>query len=426
MKTFNWLTGTALIIIATLAGCRPSQQPTEQDKDVFKNEFTYDSEIHRIGSVVRFDQDNNTIQFWISEEEGLETVDEIERTANHLIISTHRSLIGSRDRFSKAGSFIRFGKMQYSSGDEGMGYIETDLNGDEITLTFAVEKMSTRSDEAEAVLRGEFKGTYATFTEEPLYNEWSFERKRNVLADARVIVREDGKADTYTLYDNSGNDVIEFRMPQNRRGLPTIFAIGDERSEEFNISFSNTGDIDLSMAYGSITAIPANENIKISFDITYEGNRTRAEYEGTFRIETAKTNRYIYDSGYPYGSLYDGAFLLTGLRTEKESESITFIFIPNGTEGMDTDIPELTISDLSLIGRENIDLRNTPGWYFEFDKISVGPYENEWKPAPVAGSCLTIIETEEGFYIDMELATEEPTFKYVSAIDLHYEGELSK
>jgi hypothetical protein len=119
-------------------------------------------------------------------------------------------------------------------------------------------------------------------------------------------------------------------------------------------------------------------------------------------------------------------FILTELRTEQEFGRMTLKFIPEGTDERYSDIPELTISDFSLIGQEKIDLRNTPGWYFEFDRIAVECYDNEWKPAPMEGSWITILESEDNIIINMELATEDPAFKYISTIDLYYEGTISK
>jgi hypothetical protein len=89
---------------------------------------------------------------------------------------------------------------------------------------------------------------------------------------------------------------------------------------------------------------------------------------------------------------------------------------------MYSDIPVLTITDSALIGKENIDMRNTGGWSFRFDKINVSRYENEWKPAPSKGSTLSITEDNGTYRIEITLETVEPTFKYVSTIDLHYEG----
>ena len=246
------------------------------------------------------------------------------------------------------------------------------------------------------------------------------------IAGAHVIFREDGGVDTYTLYDRSGIVAVEFTLPQSRRGLPTLFAMTEDADEAFRIRYNDKYDADMNLAFGSIIALADEDGLKVSFDITDNENRIRAEYEGSYTSSMVKANRYIYSSGSSYGSGYDGKFFLTELRTEQEFGKIILKFIPEGTDEMYSDIPELTITDFSLIGQEKIDLRNTPGWYFEFDRIAVECYDNEWKPAPIAGSWLSILESDNGIIIDMELATEDPTFKYISTIDLYYEGEISK
>ena len=217
-------------------------------------------------------------------------------------------------------------------------------------------------------------------------------------------------------------------LPQSRRGLPTLFNTKDESPEGIMISYYDRDKIDLSQAFGSITADINETSMNISFDISAESERIRAEYDGVYDLEIRKSNRYIYDSGYPYGSGYDGRFNLVELRTEYDFGKIVMKFIPYDTDERFADIPELTITDLSLIGQEMVDLRNTPGWYFEFDKMAVSCYENEWKPAASEGSYLTIMEAEDGdgIIVDLILSSEEPTFKYISTIDLHYEGLLIK
>lgn len=429
MNIFHRLSIASILlpgILFLLTGCKDPAPATPAEEAV-TNGFVYNGNEYSIGSVVRFDQDNNTTQFWISPEEGLVTVDEIEARGGHLILSTHMSYLGARDRFSKAGSFARFGNMQYAYGDEGMGYIETSLNGEEITILFAVESMTTRSeDETDAILKGSYKGTYATFSDTPLSNEWSSDRKRGAIASAKIIIREDGKADTYILNDNTGRSILEFKLPQYRRGLPTILSTDGKNPEEMSVTFADGSKADMTKVFGSVTANFDEGQTRISFDITSDGTRTRAEYEGPYSTEIIKANRYHYDSGYPYGSGYDGTFLLTDLKTVETPGKIVFKLIPYDTDERFADIPELTLTDLSLIGKEDIDMRNTPGWHFEFDKISVDCYENEWKPAPSAGSKLTILTTENGYLIDMEMSTEEPTFKYISTIDLHYEGPASR
>ena len=39
---------------------------------------------------------------------------------------------------------------------------------------------------------------------------------------------------------------------------------------------------------------------------------------------------------------------------------------------------------------------------------------------------MTILKSEDNIIINMELATEDPAFKYISTIDLYYEGPISK
>lgn len=426
------LTVSALAGLFCLFSCGKTPTPDSGRQDQYTNTFTLDGSEYTIGSVVRFDQDNNTVQFWISQEEGLTTVESIEEAGEYLVISTHKSYLGSRDRFTKAGTFVKFGNRRFAYGDEGLGYIETSFTEEEMSIEFAVENLNTKSDDAAeetaAALKGDYKGTYATYTEEALDNEWAMNLERFDVASAHVITREDGGVDTYTLYDRSGLVAVEFTLPQSRRGLPTLFSMTESVDKAFRIKYNNGNNADMTLAFGSITAIADENGLRVSFDITENETRIRAEYEGAYTSSMVKGNRYIYSSGSSYGSGYDGKFNLTELRSEQEFGKIILKFIPEGTDEMYSDIPELTISDFSLIGQEKIDMRNTPGWYFEFDRIAVECYDNEWKPAPMAGSWLTIKEMEDGdgIIIDMELATEDPTFKYISSIDLYYEGYISK
>lgn len=414
----------AAIAAALSLTCCKDPLPVVGEDVQYANEFVFNGTASSIESVVRFDQDNNTIQFWLSPSSGLTTVDEIEDVGDHVVISTHKSFIGSRDRFTKAGSFVRIGNSKFATGDEGMGYIESSVIGDTLTLKFAVESLVTKDgDESETVLYGEYKGVYSTFSDTALLNEWAVDRERKRLTSARFTEREDGGVDRFVLCDADG-DAIEFSLPQSRRGLPTLFNTSDTPMTGITMKYGEN-TIDVKDAFGSITAMIDESELKVSFDITYDSRRIRAEYEGEYEYASIKANRYIYDSGYPSGSGYDGRFGLEGLRISEFNGVLKMEFLPIGTDGRFSDIPELQISDMSLIGRTEIDLRNTPGWHFEFDKISVDSFENEWKPAPVAGSFLTIIETEDGYLVNMELATEEPTFKYVSTIDMYYEGPVT-
>ena len=67
MKTINWISSIAIIIMTLLSGCK-EPQPSNGNGQETANGFTYNDETIAIGSVVRFDQDNHTVQFWLSPE----------------------------------------------------------------------------------------------------------------------------------------------------------------------------------------------------------------------------------------------------------------------------------------------------------------------------------------------------------------------
>lgn len=427
IKNFiSFLSTFCLTAALTLTGCKEQEPEIKSgDTETYLNKFNFEGTSLGIGSVVRFDQDNNTVQFWISPDSGMTDIDEMTEENNCIILSVHKSYIGDRDRFTKNGSFVKYGNKVFAAGDSGIGYIETKVNGDTVALRFAVEKLHAKSEPAVA-LSGEYKGVFTTFTDTPYNNEWAIERDRSALASAKMTLREDGGCDTYTLYESNSNKAIEFTMPQSYRGSVALFNTTDKPVDGVTVKYDGGKTMTVSEAYGSITAGFDEEQMNVSFDLTYEGKRIRAEYTGPYSQETKKANRYIYSSGYTYETHYNGKFLFSELRLEKRNNSFVFKFIPEGTDEMYSDIPELTISDQSLIGKSDIQIRNTKGWHFEFDKINVDAYENDWKPAPTEDSRLTIYKTEEGYYVDLELATKEPTFGYLSTIDLHYEGPVTQ
>lgn len=422
---FSSVTLLCLAMIVTLSGCKEPAPSSDGDTtETIQNEFSFNGSSHSIGSAVRFDQDNNTVQFWLSPNSGMTDIDEMAEDGDCIVLSVHKSYLGSRDRLTKSGSFIKYGSEVYTSGDEGLGYIETEIKDDVLTLKFAVEKFPVKSETALA-LTGVYSGSFSIFEDQPYSNEWAIERDRSSLSSASLVIREDGGSDTYILYEGKNSKAIEFTMPQSYRGIDALFNTKDEPLDGVNVLYDGGKTMELSKAYGSINASFAEQGMDVSFDLTYEGKRIRAEYKGAYDTEIRKSNRYIYKSGYPYQDHYDGRFNLSELRIERKSNGYTFKFIPQGTDEIYSDIPELRITDLSLIGKSDIRLRNTEGWHFEFDKMMLDPYENEWKPAATEESTLTIYETKDGYYVDLELSTIEPTFKYVSTIDLHFEGPVT-
>ena len=432
-NTISSIAAVLAISMTLFTGCEKPGPATGTDEEVtYANEFIHEGSVYDIASVVRFDQDNNTIQFWISDKEGLTTIDQVADAGKHLVISVHKSYIGSRDRFTKAGSFVRFDNLGFSAGDEGYAYADCALTGDTLTLKFAVQNMLTRESAADLDISGEYRGTYSTYTEAPLNNEWTFERERTRLKEMEVIEREDGGEDTYKLYDITGQTAIHITLPQARRGLPTRFAIGTTALKGVSLSYNNGQTIPLDQAYGTITANFDDEesHAAISFDISYGDIRIRAEYAGAFNKKYIKANRYIYESGSAYGTGYEGKYFFSELRREAHGQTYIFKFIPQGTDEQWNKIPILRISDHSLIGKTDIDLRNTAGWSFDFDRfqaITCYDPKNEGKPAAAEGSKLSIYETEEGYYVDLELESLDPynLAGKPTTIDLHFEGPVT-
>lgn len=421
LRTYISTIGALILAAAVLfTSCKEPVEVNPAGGVSVENGFVFEGTRSDIGSVVRFDQDNNTVQFWLSPSEGVTDIDQM--GSDCLVLSVHKSYLGSRDRMTKAGSFVKCGGNIFSAGDDGIGYIETSIQGDSITLKFAVEKFSVRSDAPSLTLSGEYYGKFSTFNDEPYTNEWAIDRERRSIGQAEFILREDGGNDTFILYEDKDSRAIEFTIPQSRRGKTILFNTSEAPLEGFTARFSDGKEIDMTKVYGSVKADAAENSMKVSFDLTFNGERIRAEYDGVCKTIVKKANRYIYASGYPYSTNYDGKYFFSELRIEESYNSKTFKFIPEGTDEMYSDIPVLTITDSALIGKENIDMRNTGGWSFRFDKINVSRYENEWKPAPSKGSTLSITEDNGTYRIEITLETVEPTFKYVSTIDLYYEG----
>ena len=68
MNIFHRLSIASILlpgILFLLTGCKDPAPATPAEEAV-TNGFVYNGNEYSIGSVVRFDQDNNTVQFWLS------------------------------------------------------------------------------------------------------------------------------------------------------------------------------------------------------------------------------------------------------------------------------------------------------------------------------------------------------------------------
>ena len=184
--------------MTTINSCQKPDNGTENTKPAEKtNYFTYDGYSFEINSVVQYDKGDKNIELWLSPSAGLTTINEVKSAGDYVVLNTHSSFLGNKDRFNATNSkssFIRFGEnLQFSYGKTGTAYIEVSINGNEITLEFLAQKLySKASDASAAMLEGKYSGTFSVEKELPFSNQWGINRNREDLTAARYTTYEDG------------------------------------------------------------------------------------------------------------------------------------------------------------------------------------------------------------------------------------------
>ena len=142
----------ALSVIMTAAmifisgACQKTETP-QQEPEERTNFFTFEGYSLDINSVVRYDKGDNSVELWLSPEEGLNTIAEIKSAGDYVVLNTNASYIGGRDRFnaqSSKDSYIRFNEdLQYSYGDSGVAFIVVSVDNDQITIGFIAQTLYT-------------------------------------------------------------------------------------------------------------------------------------------------------------------------------------------------------------------------------------------------------------------------------------------
>ena len=100
---------TSLLLIAGSCEKPDTNKPEPEER---KNFFTFETYSFDISSVVKYDKGDNAIELWLSPESGLTTISQIENSGDYVVLNTHASYLGSRDRFNAQASidsYIRFG-----------------------------------------------------------------------------------------------------------------------------------------------------------------------------------------------------------------------------------------------------------------------------------------------------------------------------
>ena len=415
-----------------LAGCTEPDDTTpvtpEEESTCY---FIYDGYHFDINSAVKYEKGDNSVEIWLSPLSGLTTSEAIQNAGDYVVLNTHVTYLGKRDRFEGAtskNSYLKFTDLEFAYGDKGMAYIEADIKDGELTLSFLAEVLSTKESPVPAImLKGEYKGTFVTETESRYSNEWGFDRERTGLSSAVYTTREDGGYSSVTMLDENGNEAVTILMsPENINKSFTFTAT--DKVDGLRLEYLGGADFDLDDASGTImTKITKDGNLEASVDVLKNGKQLRAQYSGAYVKETVKTNRYVYD--YEGTSTYEGRHEIIKLMVKPGVEITSFYFSPNADykiEGSNyTQMPVLTVQS-SIINQGKKSFTEITGWEFAFDMMQVWPYEDDaYRPHPADTDWIEINHDGDTYEVEFVLngvATGMPA----CSIDVYYKGEARK
>ena len=419
-----------------LAGCTEPDDTTpvtpEEESTCY---FIYDGYHFDINSAVRYEKGDNSVEIWLSPLSGLTTSEAIQNAGDYVVLNTHVTYLGKRDRFEGAtskNSYLKFTDLEFAYGDKGTAYIEADIIDGELILNFLAEVLRTKDSPVPAImLKGEYKGTFVTETESRYSNEWGFDRERTGLSSAVYTTREDGGYSSVTMIDENGNEAVTILMsPENIKNKSFTFTATD-KVDGLRLEYLGGADFDLDDASGTImTKITEDGNLEASVDVLKNGKQLRAQYSGAYVKETVKTNRYIYDykcNGSFEDNSYEGKhdilkFMISG------EERISFYFSP--TEGYtvgsvnSTHMPILTVP-ASVINDGKKLFKDIAGWEFAFDMMQVWPYADEFRPHPADTDWIEINHDGDTYEIEFILSGNASGMDS-SSIDVYYKGEARR
>ena len=414
-----------------LAGCTEPDDTTpvtpEEESTCY---FIYDGYHFDINSAVKYEKGDNSVEIWLSPLSGLTTSEAIQNAGDYVVLNTHVTYLGKRDRFEGAtskNSYLRFTDLEFAYGDKGTAYIEADITDGELTLDFLAEVLRTKESPTPAImLKGEYKGTFVTETESRYSNEWGFDRERSGLSSAVYTTREDGGYSSVTMLDENGNEAVTILMSPENINKSFTFTASD-KVDGLRLEYLGGADFDLDDASGTImTKITEDGNLEASVDVLRNGKQLRAQYSGAYSEETVKTNRYVYD--YEGISTYEGRHEIIKLMVKPGAEITSFYFSPNADykiEGSNyTQMPVLTVQS-SIINQGKKSFTEITGWEFAFDLMQVWPYEDEYKPHPADTDWIEINHEGDTYEIEFVLSSNA-TGMQGSSIDVYYKGEARK
>ena len=428
-RFFSFAFMTSLLL--TMGSCEKTdtQQPQQEER---KNFFTYETFSFDINSVVKYDKGDNAIELWLSPESGLTTIAQIEKSGDYVVLNTHSSYLGNRDRFNaqtSKDSYIRFGNnLQYKYGDAGVAYIEVQIEGEQITLTFLAQSLHAKSEESvKAQLQGSYSGTYVIETEKAYENEWGINRKHNTIDKVVLTTREDDGDWSLKMLHNDGTEGIRIVFPSEMMDQEIVIG-GNDNANKLKLFYNGGIEFPLKGAAGWIKILNNinNKPLTISISLIKDDTHLRAEFAGEFTQEIIKLNRFRFT--YDGESPYEGEQTIVKLMVEELGNNIKFYFSPS--EGYtignanSTHMPILTVPK-SMINAGAQTFSSLTDWSFEYDVMQVWPYVDEFRPHPDQTDIITINQEGKEYEIDMRLSGIA-TGMHSSYMDLYYKGKAQK
>ena len=425
----SYLKAAALAIFGmTLAfGCEnPDQTPVGTDAPRV-NYFTYTDYSFDINSAVQYDKGDNSVEIWLSPVSGLTTSSEIKAQGDYVVLNTHRSYLGGRDRFNSQNSkdsYIRFCDHKYAYGNEGTAYIEADIKNDSLKVTFLAEVLHTKYSPAPAVmLSGTYAGTYIIEKEKAYVNEWGMDREHIAVAKAVYTTREDGGNASITLLETNGAEGVKIELPDSKIGKEFLFTTS-ETPKDIVLKYNDGAYLDLKGAVGYINTSMTETAVKVSVSLVKDGMHLRAEYSGAYESETVKENRFIFD--YEGESPYEGKQEIVKLMVSDNGSAMKLYFSPSegysiGNHINKTHMPILTVPS-SIVNAGKKTFNELSGWEFGYDVMDVWPYEDAYRPHPAAEDWIEINREGNVYEIEFVLSSIGEGLQ-TSTMDLYYKGE---
>ena len=414
---------TSLLLIAGSCEKPDTNKPEPEER---KNFFTFETYSFDISSVVKYDKGDNAIELWLSPESGLTTISQIENSGDYVVLNTHASYLGSRDRFSAQASidsYIRFGNnLQYKYGDAGVAYIEVQIEGDQITLAFLALSLNTKAaEQVNAQLHGSYSGGYVTEKEKAYENEWGINRQHTAITDAIVTTREDGGNSSITLIEADGSEGIRIELPHSSIGKE-YHLTATESQEEIKLYTKGSSYI-LKGAAGTINTYIDETTATVSISLVKDGIQLRVEYNGAYKSEKIKLNRFIFD--YEGESPYEGNHEIVKLMIEDKGGVLKLFFSPsegyNIAGANSTHMPILTLPS-SVINAGKKSFNELTDWEFAYDVMQSWPFMDEYRPHPADNDWIEISRDGNVYEIEFVL-TSQGTGSQTSTIDVYYKGE---